>query len=56
MKYRVPSHDVIKDKLKSLNAKFLEHTEETDIYFNSPVRDFAKTDEALRLGFMAMAL
>lgn len=49
MKYRVPSHDVIKDKLKSLNAKFLEHTEETDIYFNSPVRDFAKTDEALRV-------
>ncbi|GAB6943670.1 class IV adenylate cyclase [Vulcanisaeta sp. JCM 14467] len=49
VKYRVPSHDVIKDKLKSLNAKFLEHTEETDIYFNSPVRDFAKTDEALRV-------
>ena len=49
MKYRVPNHDIIKDKLKSLNARFLEHTEETDIYFNSPVRDFAKTDEALRI-------
>ncbi|WP_054842165.1 class IV adenylate cyclase [Vulcanisaeta distributa] len=49
VKYRVSNHDVIKDKLKSLNARFLEHTEETDIYFNSPIRDFAKTDEALRV-------
>ncbi|WP_054855563.1 class IV adenylate cyclase [Vulcanisaeta sp. JCM 16161] len=49
VKYKVSSHDVIRDKLKALNAKFLEHTEETDIYFNSPVRDFAKTDEALRV-------
>lgn len=49
VKYRVPGHDAIKNKLKELNAKFLEHTEETDIYFNSPVRDFAKTDEALRV-------
>ncbi|ADY01976.1 adenylyl cyclase CyaB [Vulcanisaeta moutnovskia 768-28] len=49
VKYRVPGHDVIKEKLKALNAKFLEHTEETDIYFNSPIRDFAKTDEALRV-------
>ena len=49
VKYRVPSHDVIRDKLKELNARFLEHTEETDIYFNSPVRDFSRTDEALRV-------
>jgi adenylate cyclase class 2 len=49
VKYRVVDHRVIKDALSRLNAKFLEHTEEVDTYFNSPVRDFAKTDEALRL-------
>ncbi|BDR92026.1 class IV adenylate cyclase [Vulcanisaeta souniana] len=49
VKYRVPNHDAIRDRLKALNAKFLEHTEETDIYLNSPLRDFAKTDEALRV-------
>jgi len=49
VKYRVVKHDDIKDRLKALNARFLEHTEEMDIYFNSPWRDFAKTDEALRV-------
>ncbi len=49
VKYRVPNHDAIRDRLKALNARFLEHTEETDIYLNSPLRDFSKTDEALRV-------
>jgi adenylate cyclase class 2 len=49
VKYRVTDHTNVRDKLRELNAKFLEHTEETDVYFNSPVRDFAKTDEALRV-------
>jgi adenylate cyclase class 2 len=49
VKYRVTDHTNIRDKLRELNAKFLEHTEETDVYFNSPVRDFARTDEALRV-------
>lgn len=31
------------------NAEFLEEKEEFDVYFNHPCRDFAKTDEALRL-------
>uniref|UniRef100_A0A7J2TKR0 Class IV adenylate cyclase n=1 Tax=Archaeoglobus fulgidus TaxID=2234 RepID=A0A7J2TKR0_ARCFL len=30
-------------------ANFLEEKDEFDIYFNHPCRDFAKTDEALRL-------
>ncbi|TDA28400.1 MAG: class IV adenylate cyclase [Archaeoglobi archaeon] len=30
-------------------ARFLEEKEELDLYFNHPCRDFAKTDEALRL-------
>ncbi|MEM4279968.1 MAG: class IV adenylate cyclase [Archaeoglobaceae archaeon] len=30
-------------------AKFVEEKEEFDLYFNHPCRDFAKTDEALRL-------
>ncbi|MFN3384846.1 MAG: class IV adenylate cyclase [Archaeoglobaceae archaeon] len=30
-------------------AKFVEEKEECDLYFSHPCRDFAKTDEALRL-------
>ncbi len=36
------------EKLEKL-AKFVEEKEEHDLYFSHPCRDFAKTDEALRL-------
>jgi len=35
--------------LKSINAKFLKEEIQEDIYFNHPYRDFAETDEALRI-------
>lgn len=39
----------IKRKLLKLGAKFLKKEEHEDIYFNHPSRDFAQTDEALRI-------
>jgi adenylate cyclase class 2 len=35
--------------LDRLGAKFLETEEHFDIYYNAPHRDFAETDEALRI-------
>ncbi len=35
--------------LKKINAKFLKKEIQEDVYFNHPCRDFAKTDEALRI-------
>jgi adenylate cyclase class 2 len=39
----------IESKIKSLGAEFIETRTETDIYFNHPSRNFAETDEALRI-------
>lgn len=39
----------IERKLLELEAKFLKKEEQEDIYFNHPSRDFAETDEALRI-------
>jgi adenylate cyclase, class 2 len=36
-------------KLITLGVRFLDRIQQTDRYFNHPCRDFAKTDEALRL-------
>ncbi len=47
VKFRAP--DDVEERLKSAGFKFVEEKFEEDIYFNSPVRDFRKTDEALRL-------
>ena len=38
-----------REVLEGLDAKFLETEEHFDIYYNAPHRDFAKTDEALRI-------
>ncbi|MEM2176270.1 MAG: class IV adenylate cyclase [Archaeoglobaceae archaeon] len=38
----------VKEKIGEI-ARFVEEKEEFDVYFNHPCRDFAKTDEALRL-------
>lgn len=38
----------VKEKIEEI-ARFVEEKEEFDVYFNHPCRDFAKTDEALRL-------
>jgi adenylate cyclase class 2 len=38
-----------KNKILSLGSKLISKTLEEDIYFQHPLRDFSKTDEALRL-------
>lgn len=38
-----------REVLEGLDAKFLETEEHFDIYYNAPHRDFAETDEALRI-------
>ncbi|MCS7118871.1 MAG: class IV adenylate cyclase [Archaeoglobaceae archaeon] len=40
--------DGVLEKIEKI-ARFLEEKEEYDLYFSHPCRDFAKTDEALRL-------
>jgi adenylate cyclase class 2 len=37
------------ERIKALGAVFLKEENHIDIYFNSPIRDFRKTDEALRV-------
>ncbi len=39
----------IKQKLEELGAVFVKTERESDRYFNHPAKDFAETDEALRL-------
>jgi adenylate cyclase class 2 len=48
---KFPIHDVaaIEQRLRQLGARDGETMAQVDQYFNHPARDFAKTDEALRL-------
>lgn len=48
VKVRVP-HDEMKKDLISKGAEFAGAEEQKDTYFNSRERDFAQTDEALRI-------
>jgi adenylate cyclase class 2 len=48
-KAKINSFEEIINKLKELNAKKIKTEIQEDIYFNSPINDFAKTDEALRI-------
>jgi len=41
--------DGIEEKLKSAGFELVGEKLEEDVYFNSPVRDFRQTDEALRV-------
>jgi adenylate cyclase class 2 len=41
--------DALRKKLRQEGAALERAVEQTDIYYNAPDRDFAKTDEALRL-------
>ncbi len=43
----------IRNKLNSIGARFLEDVLEIDHYLAHPCRDFAKTDEALRIRIIA---
>lgn len=39
----------VEETLKKMDAHFVEKVYEIDTYFNHPARDFAETDEALRI-------
>jgi adenylate cyclase class 2 len=42
-------HRPVQDRLEELDAEFLGTVEQADTYYNAPHRDFAETDEALRV-------
>ncbi len=43
------SHISLREKLASMGAKPEGIQKHLDTYYNSPVRDFSETDEALRI-------
>jgi adenylate cyclase class 2 len=43
------SHDAIRPALAEADAAFVERVTQVDTYYDAPHRDFAETDEALRL-------
>jgi adenylate cyclase, class 2 len=45
----VDDHDEVERRLRAWGAHFDDAREDADQYFNAPDRDFARTDEALRL-------
>ena len=49
LKFPVPDTPVLEQRLTALAARWHEPAEQVDRYFNHPGRDFAVTDEALRL-------
>ncbi len=49
IKARIENPDEIRRTLKSMGARFEGKVRQKDIYFNHPCRDFASTDEALRI-------
>ncbi len=49
VKFRVDSLSDVRRNLLSIGAKKLCTIEEKDLYFNHPCKDFAKSDEALRI-------
>jgi adenylate cyclase class 2 len=48
-KFPVPDFTEIRGRLKGLGARFSEPKSEADTYYQHPARDFAVTDEALRI-------
>jgi adenylate cyclase class 2 len=42
-------HRQVKDALAQMGARFIGVEKQSDTYYNAPHRDFAKTDEALRI-------
>ena len=49
LKFPVPDTLVLEQRLTALAARWHEPVDQSDRYFNHPGRDFAVTDEALRL-------
>lgn len=47
---KVPAdHDAVREALERLDAEAIGTVEQADVYYDAPQRDFAETDEALRL-------
>lgn len=47
---KIPApHDPVRDRLEALDAEPLGAVRQHDTYYDHPTRDFAETDEALRL-------
>jgi adenylate cyclase class 2 len=47
---KVPAdHEAVRRSLRELDARPLDHVVQRDTYYDAPDRDFAATDEALRL-------
>ena len=49
LKFPVPDTRALEQRLTALAARWHEPVDQVDRYFNHPCRDFARTDEALRL-------
>lgn len=49
VKAKINNFKNMKEKLNTIGAKKIKDENQKDIYFNSPIVDFAKTDEALRI-------
>ncbi len=49
VKAKIDDFDEMKEKILKLGAVKVKDEFQEDIYFNSPIVDFAKTDEALRI-------
>ncbi|MEI6240234.1 MAG: class IV adenylate cyclase [Planctomycetia bacterium] len=49
LKFRIDDLAAVEQRLAALGAHFAAPAEQTDRYFAHPARDFARTDEALRL-------
>jgi adenylate cyclase class 2 len=49
VKSRLADRRALERKLRALGAKLHDEAVETDAYYNHPARDFAETDEALRI-------
>ena len=51
LKVRISSLEAVRQELHRHNAQFCGRMHEHDIYYNAPHRDFAVTDEALRVRY-----
>jgi adenylate cyclase class 2 len=51
LKARVDALGPVRNRLQQLNAEFFGRVHEHDIYYNAPHRNFARTDEALRVRY-----
>jgi adenylate cyclase class 2 len=51
LKVRIPSLDPVRERIVAKNAELRGRMHEHDIYYNAPHRDFAQTDEAVRVRY-----